>query len=150
MTECVRTVRVLAEGHDIRITLDTPDGVQTWGDEELLRRMVTNLLDNAVRYSPDRSEYQLQVTVQSEILSLSVSDSAPAIPTSERERIFERFVRLETSRPTSGGGLGLPIARWIAEQHGGTLTLSSDARGNRFVVILKAVPTTRVDQHQAS
>ena len=71
---------------------------------------------------------------------LSVQDAGPGIPAAAHERVFERFVRLETDKPTSGGGLGLPIARWIAEQHDGSLALESTPDGSRFVVTLPVQP----------
>jgi signal transduction histidine kinase len=100
--------------------------------------MVMNLLDNAIRYSPDGSQVNVVISVAPEQIALTVQDFGPGIPASQHERIFERFVRLETARPTSGGGLGLPIARWIAEQHGGTLRLDSDQGGSRFVATFKS------------
>lgn len=147
VADCVRAIAVLADSRGVRITLQSPEGVEMRGDEELLRRMTTNLLDNAVRHSPDGSQVNVVIVVTSSEIVLSVEDRGPGIPESEHERIFERFVRLETSRPSSGGGLGLPIARWIAEQHGGTLRLESDRIGSRFVATFKgtvaAVPPGR-------
>jgi signal transduction histidine kinase len=134
--ECARAASVLAESRDISVTLESPEGVQVLGDEELLRRMVMNLLDNGIRYSPDSGRVEMTIDAEGDRVTLSVQDSGPGIPASAQEQVFERFVRLETSRPTSGGGLGLPIARWIAEQHGGALELESTCDGCRFVVTL--------------
>jgi heavy metal sensor kinase len=134
--ECARAAGVLAESRGVELTLQSPDGVQVQGDEELLRRMVMNLLDNAIRHSPEGGRVELAIATTEDRVTLSVRDSGPGIPASAHERVFERFVRLETSQPTSGGGLGLPIARWIAEQHGGALELDSSADGCRFVVTL--------------
>jgi heavy metal sensor kinase len=138
VADCVRAAAVLANEHDVTLTLDAPEGVQMQGDEELLRRMVMNLLDNAVRYSPDGGAIGVRVASTAEHVTLTVDDAGPGIPETEHDRVFERFVRLETARPTSGGGLGLPIARWIAEQHGGSLRLESRGRGSRFVATLAA------------
>jgi signal transduction histidine kinase len=136
--ECARAAGVLAESRGVELALQSPDGVQVQGDEELLRRMVMNLLDNAVRHSPDGGRVELTITSADNRVTLSVRDGGAGIPAAAHERIFERFVRLETSQPTSGGGLGLPIARWIAEQHGGALELDASADGCRFVVTLPA------------
>jgi len=136
VAECVRAAGVLAAPRGVSLTLESPEGVQLHGDEELLRRMVMNLLDNGVRYSNDGGRVDVSIAVGSDHLTLTVRDSGPGIPASAHERVFERFVRLETSHPTSGGGLGLPIARWIAEQHSGTLELESTPDGSRFVVTL--------------
>jgi two-component system OmpR family sensor kinase len=136
VTECVNAATILAAERRITVSLHAPESVQMRGDDELLRRMVMNLLDNAVRYSPDGGEVDVTVAVIGSTVSITVHDNGPAIPEAEHDRIFERFVRLHTARPTSGGGLGLPIARWIAEQHGGGLRLESNGRGNRFVATL--------------
>jgi heavy metal sensor kinase len=140
VAECVRAAGVLAEPRAISLTVASPEGVQIYGDEELLRRMVMNLLDNGVRYSPDGGCVEVTITAEGDGVMLSVRDSGPGIPASARDRVFERFVRLETARPTSGAGLGLPIARWIAEQHSGDLELDASSGGCRFVVTLPARP----------
>jgi heavy metal sensor kinase len=136
VADCVRAAGVLAEPRGIHLTLESPEGVQVRGDEELLRRMIMNLLDNGIRYSPAGGCVGIAIRVERDCVTLTVRDSGPGIPASARDRVFERFVRLETSHPTSGGGLGLPIARWIAEQHGGTLELESAPGGCRFIVTL--------------
>ena len=136
VADCVRAAAVLAAERAITVTLDTPEGVQMRGDDELLRRMVMNLLDNAIRYSSDGSAVAVAVTATPAQVTLTVDDTGPGIPEASRDRVFERFVRLETARPTVGGGLGLPIARWIAEQHGGSIRIASRARGSRFVATL--------------
>ena len=105
VAECARAAGVLAESRGISITLESPEGVQVHGDEELLRRMVMNLLDNGIRYSPAGGRVEMKVDTESGRVTLSVQDSGPGIPASAQDQVFERFVRLETSRPTSGGGL---------------------------------------------
>jgi signal transduction histidine kinase len=137
VAECVRAAAVLAAERRISIALDAPQGVQMRGDDELLHRMVMNLLDNAVRYSPEGSAVAVAVTAGGGQVTLTVDDDGPAIPEAEREHVFERFVRLQTARPAAGGGLGLPIARWIAEQHGGGIRLEARPGGNRFIATLR-------------
>jgi heavy metal sensor kinase len=140
IAECARAAGVLAESRGISITVRSPEGVQVQGDEELLRRMVMNLLDNAIRHSPDGERVEMTIGAENHRVTLSVQDAGPGIPAAAHERVFERFVRLETDKPTSGGGLGLPIARWIAEQHDGSLALESTPDGSRFVVTLPVQP----------
>jgi signal transduction histidine kinase len=98
-----------------------------------------NLLDNAVRYGAEGSDVRVSVSCKESVATLIVEDSGPGIPDADRERVFERFVRLETARTAAGGGLGLPIARWIAEQHHGSLHLEPSIRGCRFVAMLPLV-----------
>ena len=79
----------------------------------------------------------MTVTRIGSTIRLLVSDTGPGIAAADAERIFERFVRLDASPNGSGGGLGLPIARWIAHAHGGSLTVAStDAGGGCFAVTL--------------
>ena len=139
--ECVRAAGVLAETGGVSLTLQAQDGVQLEGDEELLRRMIMNLLDNAIRYSPCGGRVRVTVSATDTAATVSVEDSGPGIPADERDRIFERFVRLVPAGGASGSGLGLPIARWIAEQHGGALTLDGSDRGTRFVMTLPLKPS---------
>ena len=139
--ECLRAAGVLAETRGVTLTMQAQDGVQIEGDDELLRRMIMNLLDNAIRYSPRTGVVRVTVSATDDTATLTVEDSGPGIPDAERDRIFERFVRLAPADSASGSGLGLPIARWIAQQHGGALTLDGSDRGTRFVMTLPLKPT---------
>jgi heavy metal sensor kinase len=136
VTACVRDASVLAKARGITINVDSVEDVAIRGDEELLRRLVMNLLDNAVRYAPQGTDVRVTVSRNDGWATLRVEDSGPGVPEADRERVFERFVRLETARAAAGGGLGLPIARWIAEQHHGSLRLEPSATGCRFVARL--------------
>jgi signal transduction histidine kinase len=111
-------------------------GAQVIGDREQLRRVVRNLLDNAERHTRDTMTVELHE--ENTVAELAVVDDGPGIPDSERERIFERFSRLDEarSRDAGGTGLGLAIAREIVTAHGGTLTLADTPIGTRFVVTL--------------
>ena len=140
-SECSRAAAVLAQAEAITVSLDTPADVQMCGDQELLRRMIMNLLDNAIRHTPHGGRIRLSVGVQEQSVTLGVEDSGPGIPPDERDHVFERFVRLETSQSTGGGGLGLPIARWIAEQHRGTLRVAASTEGTSLVATLPRART---------
>jgi signal transduction histidine kinase len=110
-------------------------------DEQELRRVVANLLDNAARHA--RSHVAVAVDGDDGTARLTVTDDGPGVPADEAERIFERFARLDDARSAGegGAGLGLAIAREIAERHGGTLTLDATHRdGARFVLRLPSVP----------
>jgi signal transduction histidine kinase len=141
VSACVRDASVMAKARRITIKVDAVDDVEIRGDEELLRRMAMNLLDNAVRFAAEGSEVRVSVSCNDGLATLTVEDSGPGIPEADRERVFERFVRLETARTAAGGGLGLPIARWIAEQHHGSLQLEPSMSGCRFVATLPLVRT---------
>jgi two-component system OmpR family sensor kinase len=134
--ECVRAVSVVAATVGIQVTTAFESDVCVSADDGLLRRLVTNLLDNAVQYTPSGSSVTVIVNHDAGSAIIAVSDTGPGIPRADRERVFERFVRLDPARSaTSGAGLGLSIARWIAEQHGGTLTVEEKAAGGSLFVV---------------
>ena len=138
VAECVRAVSVIAATRSVAFVTRLEPDVSMTGDDGLLRRLTMNLLDNAVQYTPAGGTVTVTLTCEANLATISFSDTGPGIPAAERERVFERFVRLDPARSEkSGAGLGLPIARWIAEEHGGTLTVEqNDAGGCRFVARL--------------
>ncbi|MGP4104635.1 sensor histidine kinase [Nonomuraea sp. KM90] len=103
------------------------------GDRLQLVRLLTNLVDNAERHAA--STVTISLSTEGERAVLAVCDDGPGVPADQRERIFERFARLADARAkdADGTGLGLPIARQIAEQHGGTLTVEGAGQGARFI-----------------
>ncbi len=134
---CGRTVGVIARERDVRLSLPSPSEIPFTGDEELLQRMLMNVLQNAVRYSPAGGTVGLEVQSDASGVTIRVKDQGPGIPEADRERIFDRFVRVDTARGGDGAGLGLPIARWVAIAHGGSLDVeASDATGSTFRVWL--------------
>ena len=136
LNECVRAVDMLGAPRHVRVDVTADKDVELEADEDLIRRMLMNLLENAVRHTREGTVVQVELKRQNGRLEISVRDQGGGVPAEYRERIFERFVRLEPAR-SSGAGLGLPIARWVAEAHGGSLTLAeSSAAGSRFIVRL--------------
>ena len=97
------------------------------GDQDALRQLLWILLDNALRHS--RSRIAVRLGVEAGWARLSVSDDGPGIAPENRERIFERFYRADAARTGQGAGLGLSIARWITEQHGGRIIAADSAEG---------------------
>jgi signal transduction histidine kinase len=110
------------------------------GDEELIRRMVANLVDNAVRHTRDGSSVRVELDETDTGYAIAVKDHGPGIPPDVRAHIFERFFRADASRRRSardGAGLGLALARWIARAHGGDVVLArSSPSGSTFVISL--------------
>ncbi|AJC52801.1 HAMP domain-containing sensor histidine kinase [Streptomyces sp. 769] len=129
----------------VHVDCPASDDVTVHGDARQLERLLRNLLDNAVRHA--RSRVLVTVSAQDATALIEVRDDGPGVPAEHREKIFERFTRLDASRNrTSGGtGLGLAIAREIAHNHHGTLTLSETppAAGTRFVAVLPLAPGTK-------
>ncbi len=136
IAECARAVDVLGREKRVQVDVSAQGDVELSADEDLIRRMLINLLENAVRHAPSGTPVRVEMTHSNGAVRVAVSDQGPGIPATERERIFERFVRLD-SGGAPGAGLGLPIARWIAAAHGGSLALEDSAsQGSLFVVTL--------------
>jgi len=149
--EVFRTARVLAHGQEV--TLEPFEPVQVVGDEDRLKQLALILLDNALKYTPAGGRVTIGVRraspderdadrhAQAEIV---VRDSGVGISAEDLVHVFERFYRADPARgrDPGGTGLGLPIAQWIAEQHGGSLTLeSTPGQGTSARVRLPISPT---------
>jgi heavy metal sensor kinase len=140
--ECSKNVRTLASAKNIVVSCDFQDEVVVHADEGLLRRMLLNLLDNAIKYTPQGGSVSLRSGEENGFYRLSVEDSGPGIPVELQPRIFERFFRADKARSRGesdggGAGLGLAIASWIATVHGGRLELTrSTSKGSLFTVFL--------------
>ncbi|MDZ7630338.1 MAG: ATP-binding protein [Gemmatimonadaceae bacterium] len=133
--EAIRGVRPLAAQRGVRVDLAHAVESPMLGDADMLGRLVLNLLDNAIKHSPERGVVTVSMTSEPGGVRVSVSDEGPGIPPEARERVFERFFRVDASRTrkapsqTSGAGLGLAIARRIAEAHDGSLALAESRPG---------------------
>ena len=142
--ECVRSLRVIAAVRDVHIHLCAMPDVLADADDVLIRRLFTNLIENAVKHTPDSGSVSVTLTAEGQMATIAVADTGPGVPEADRERIFERFVRLDPARQASGGaGLGLPIALWIAKLHGGRLIVRpGPAGGSEFIgtLTLEAPP----------
>jgi two-component system OmpR family sensor kinase len=135
--DCRRTVDVLARERDVTVTTSARGDMSFYGDEDLLRRMVLNLMQNAVQHTRAGGAVDVEVSPNGRQVAIRVKDSGAGIPAADRARIFDRFVQLDAARRSEGAGLGLPIARWIAQAHGGVLELeTSGAEGSTFKVVL--------------
>lgn len=111
------------------------------GDEQLISSMVSNLIRNAVRFSPSGRAVRIDVTRQDGHVAIAVSDEGPGIPPAAMEAIFERYTQLPQSAPRRGSGLGLTIARSIAQLHGGTIHVGNrQPSGAVFTAVLPCPP----------
>lgn len=130
--------RVTAAGLDAPVREVAPASLSELvveGDRNQLRRLLGNVVDNAVRHAQGR--VGLEVAIDGDGLCIAVADDGPGVPEADRERIFERFARVDPARTSGGGtGLGLAIARQIARRHRGDLTLDGAAPGARFEIRL--------------
>ncbi len=99
------------------------------GSRHLIAQAMGNLLENAIKYTPEHGSVRLQIHSSQAATEVIVSDTGPGIPASERERVLERYVRLESSRHTHGNGLGLSLVKAVAKLHNAELTLSDNNPG---------------------
>lgn len=146
--ESVGIVGVLAEDKKQTISVTGDAGLSVSADRGFLRMAVINLLDNAVKYSPPGSAIRIDLKPSNEGISsrryvkLAIEDEGPGIPTNEAHRVFDRFYRLDEgrTRDAGGAGLGLAIAKWSVEAHGGEILLdSTPGKGSVFTIRLPVV-----------
>jgi heavy metal sensor kinase len=131
------------------------DPVSRWsGDRVVLRQALMNLVDNAIKYSPDGGSIEIHVAPAADGTAIDVTDTGPGIPEELQSRIFDRFYRVDKarSRGNGGTGLGLAIAKWAVEVNGGQLTIEpSNGAGSRFRITLSqpaaASPSIAAMQH---
>jgi len=134
---CVRALEVVALERGVAVHARVLPDLLFRGDEGLIRRMLLNVLQNAVQHTADGTAVDVDVTRATGSLVVRVRDYGGGIRDEDRARIFDRFVQLDPARRASGTGLGLPIARWIAEAHGGRLELeASGPAGSTFAIEL--------------
>ncbi len=164
LADVVRAMTPVAAQRDVQITFGSPptteNGPACLGDADLLHRLFLNLLDNAVKHSPRGGRVDVALVQDDESYVVDVQDEGPGIPSDAQALVFDRFFRVDaartrapigarstssapvasadsTSKPSSGAGLGLSIARWIAQAHAGTVMLhASSADGSCFRVVL--------------
>lgn len=116
------------EAREIRITSDLPLRLPIYADREKMRRVLINILDNAIKYNRPEGKIMLKAGVEDRMTTLEVHNTGIGIPAGERNKVFNQFYRVEKSRSTAhgGSGLGLSIVKRIIELHGGTITMESE------------------------
>src|SRR5580693_7330235 len=158
VAEAVDRVRMRASARGISLEISGERGITIMGDEDLLVTAVRNLLENAVAYSPDKTRVLIGTrTASSWMAEISVTDQGIGIPERDRERIFERFYRVDParSRATGGTGLGLAIVKHVTAAHGGSVSVwSQEGGGSTFTLKLplrsrRGLPTDGKDQPTA-
>ena len=130
----------VAEDKRLEFSLAAGDRLTVWGDRELLAQAFSNLLDNAIKYTAPGSKIWLTAARSNRRVTVAVADSGPGIAANERERVLDRFVRLDTSRNSPGSGLGLSLVRAVVDLHGATLTLD-DANPGLLVTVVFPQPS---------
>jgi len=137
-----------ASAKNIELTMSIARRVIVCGDDEQLALMVRNLLDNAIRYTPEEGHVALDIRSEGDEAVVRVIDTGMGIPMAAQERVFERFYRVDKarSRDRGGTGLGLAIVKHVVELHGGTIELASELeRGSQFTVRLPGAPAESLE-----
>jgi two-component system sensor histidine kinase SenX3 len=140
--ETISRVADAAESAGITITSDRPSGLLVNGDRSLLITALTNLMDNAINYSPSGTEVSVSRSERDDQVQIAVTDRGVGIAPEYQDRVFERFFRIDParSRATGGTGLGLAIVKHVAANHGGTATVwSRPGTGSTFTLRLPAI-----------
>jgi heavy metal sensor kinase len=126
-----------AEDQGVTLNCMVPDGARVFGDARMFQRMLSNLLDNAIKYTPSGGRVTVSLMETDARAQVSVQDTGCGISPADLPRIFERFYRCDQSRSKPGIGLGLSLARAIARAHGGDITAASNpGQGSTFTVTL--------------
>lgn len=140
VAECARAVRTLAAQRGVSLDCEAAEEAPMHGDESLLRRMILNLLDNAIKFTPVGGDVRIALARNAEKYTIIVADTGRGIPIEAQPHIFERFFRVDSARSrmeNDGAGLGLSIARLATEAHGGELVLAqSNETGSTFIAAL--------------
>lgn len=137
--QAVELKQIVTSKHTFEIIQN--DDAQIFGDEDIILQMFENFLDNAVKYSPRGGKISVTSKVDGKNILVSISDNGIGIAQEHFDKIFERFFRVGAVEDVDGGGLGLTIARWIADNHGIKIELVSEiGKGTTFTL---TVPTTR-------
>ncbi|WP_202298584.1 HAMP domain-containing sensor histidine kinase [Mesorhizobium sp. 131-2-1] len=126
----------VAEDDGKSLSAKVPPGTASTvhGDRDLLMQMFANLVENALRHCPRGTAIELSVARQDDRILAQIADNGPGIPAEEREKVFQRLYRLDSSRTTPGSGLGLSLVRAIADLHGATIVLEDRKPGLGVVV----------------
>lgn len=153
LTDVFREAKVLAKDRPIQIKLTHLDPIRIQGNPDRLKQLLLNLISNAIKFTPDGGQVTLSLRQESSFARLQVSDTGIGIQPDDLERIFDRFFQVDASRarpPTregTGAGLGLSIAKWIVDAHGGKIEAeSTPGKGTTFIVRLPIEPENQLDE----
>jgi signal transduction histidine kinase len=132
----VRTIKSYADGFKVSLKIECPgQPPDVMGDRDRIDQIITNLLGNAVKFSPEEGTVTVAMSCDAKEVTCRVMDSGPGIPQEQAERIFDKFQQLPGQTKKKGGtGLGLAIARALVEEHGGRIWVESEVgRGSQFI-----------------
>jgi PAS domain S-box-containing protein len=148
LAEAVEVVISAARSRQIELQIDAaPDLPLVNIDLEMMRRVIINLLENAIKFSPSNAKIQVQVGLHGDMVRLSVTDAGPGISVADQERIFDKFTRLQSGDGLRGLGLGLAFCRFALNGHGGKIWVESELGvGSTFILTL---PVAEAETNQS-
>jgi signal transduction histidine kinase len=132
-----------AEEREVTLHAEALEPVEVFGDRELLAQVLTNLVDNAVKYTPPGGTVRIELARRGDLAQLRVADTGPGIAPEDRGRVLQRFTRLDRARSQPGNGLGLALVNAVTLQHHGRLTLGDNAPGLVVTLDLPALAPAR-------
>jgi len=131
LADAAELYEVSAEEKQIAFSTSIAPGLTVSGDSDLIFQAICNLLDNAIKYTPPGGNVALLAGEAAEYVVITITDSGPGIPASERDRVTERFYRIASTAGAAGAGLGLSLVSAVAARHGSTIVLGDDSPGLR-------------------
>ena len=130
--EALERMEDQSDEKELQLASEVPQGLQVWADHEQVRRVLINLIHNAIKWSPRGGQIKVTSEVVADEVTVSVIDNGPGVPDDQTERIFERFYQVDSSRSGGEGtGLGLAICKHIVEAHGGKIWAEGNENGTR-------------------
>lgn len=135
--DLVEEFQISAEEKRVQLTADLPESCPIAGDRIQLERLISNLLSNALKYTPEGGSVHVQLGSEAPAVRLIVEDTGVGIPAEHLQHIFDRFYKVPSADPEKGLGLGLSFVAWIVKAHGGAIDVQSRVNeGARFTVTL--------------
>ena len=125
---------LVAEEKQIKLTFFSDNGLSLYADRQLLAQAISNLLDNAVKYTPENGKINLTAYQKNELIYITISDTGIGIPHNQYEHVFRRFTRLDNVRNTAGNGLGLSLVKAVADLHEADIKLSNNQPGLKVTI----------------
>jgi signal transduction histidine kinase len=135
-----------ADERSIALVCEVRAPVEVFGDRELLAQALTNLLDNAVKYTPPGGKVTVTLERTDDTARIHVADSGPGVPLADRERVLQRFTRLDQARSKPGNGLGLALVKAVTMQHHGKLVLGDNAPGLVVTIEIPALVRSKAPE----
>jgi two-component system phosphate regulon sensor histidine kinase PhoR len=130
--EAIERMEDQSDAKELQMVSEVPQGMQVWADHEQIRRVLINLIHNAIKWSPRGGQIKVTSEASADEVTVSVVDNGPGVPDDQTERIFERFYQVDSSRSGGEGtGLGLAICKHIVEAHGGKIWAEGNENGTR-------------------